>query len=346
MTRRSLSVDAAIVGGGISGLWIANLLAERGLSVVVCEARGVGGEQTLASQGIVHGGVKYTLDGTAPLVSALEAMPNRWRACLGGEGEVDLRGVDVLAERVRFHRGPETLDLDDFVLDVPALVRHLAEGVAERIAALAVGPESLVPGGGGIEQIELDACTIRARVYVFAAGAGNEALAKRAGFVDVNLRHRPLRQTVVRLRRHAGIFAHWAPACETEPTLTVTSHGALLSVGGKVADAGANRDEACHVRDVRALLREGFPALDLADAGFATFVAVRAEPTADAIRDIPDAFVARHGNCLTCLPVKLSLAPRLGDLVLAELDDLEPGRATWQGNPNAGPVYAPSPYSC
>ena len=345
MDRRTLSVDAAIVGAGIAGLWSANLLAQRGLSVVVCDPKGAGGEQTLASQGIVHGGRKYALDGHAPLAGALKSMPGRWRKCLDGAGEIDLREVEVLADKVRFHRGSATFELDDFVIDVVALMRTLGEPVAERILALDVPPESLVRTDTGIDRIEVGACTIRARVYLFAAGAGNEALARRAGFPRLDMRHRPLRQTVVRLDRNPGVFAHWAAGDEAEPTLTATSHGNVLSIGGSAADAGAKCDETAHSTRVAALLREAFPTLDLDGARFETFVAVRAEPPADSIRDIPDAFVARHGNCLLCLPVKLSLAPRLGDLVLAELRELAPAPGTWQGNQRARAVFAPSPYS-
>ena len=127
--------------------------------------------------------------------------------------------------------------------------------------------------------------------------------------------------------------------------MTVTSHGSLLSVGGTVADAGANRDEAAQIVLVKDLLRQAFPRIDVEGAEFKTFVAVRAEPASRATRELPDAYVARHGNCLLCLPVKLSLAPRLGDLALAELGDVRPAKGTWSGGSNRHVVYATSPYA-
>ena len=346
MTQRSLSVDAAIVGGGVSGLWLANLLSQRGFSVVICEPRGIGGVQTLASQGIVHGGTKYALDGTAPLAGALKEMPDRWRACLGGTGEIDLRGVGVLAEKVDIRIGGETVEVDDLVLDVPSLVRRLARPIAHRIVATTVWPDSLVLNPSGIERIEFDACTIHARIVVLAAGAGNTTLAEQAGFSHAALQHRPLRQTIVRLRRRLAIFAHWMPnPRDAEPTMTVTSHGSQLRIGGAVADAGVNRDEAAQIVLVKDLLRQAFPNIDIDSARFDTFVADRAEPASDAIRDLPDAYVARRGNCLLCFPVKLSLAPRLGDLVSAELDNLEPAEDRWSGDANIRVAYATSPYT-
>lgn len=344
MTRRALWVDAAIVGAGIGGLWIANLLAGRGFSVAICEPRGVGGVQTLASQGIVHSGAKYSLDGTTPLSGAIASMPTRWRACLRGEGEIDLRGVRVLSQTMQLRIGDQTFELDEPVLDVASLVRRLAERVAHRVVAEAVAPESLIVDDAGIERLGLAGCTIRARIYVLAAGAGNETLAQQTGFAPTALRHRPLRQTIVRLRRGASVYAHWAKdARDTEPTLTVTTNGLLMNIGGGVADAGAQRSEAVQIGLVRELLREGFADIDLADAEFETFVAVRAEPDGKTIRDVPDAFVARHGNCLLCLPVKLSLAPRLGDLALAALGRLEPATATWPGDPDRRVVFATPP---
>ena len=346
VTRRSLSVDAAIVGGGISGLWLANLLRQRGLSVVLCEARGVGGVQTLASQGIVHGGSKYGLDGTSPLAGALREMPDRWRSCLAGTGEVDLRGVDVLSSKFDILSADGAFEVDDFVVDVPSVVRRLARSLAHRVVATTVSPNCLVANASGVERIELDTCTIHARAYVLAAGAGNTSLAQQAGFSPAALQHRPLRQTIVRLRRSISVHAHWMSGTrDAEPTLTVTSHGSLLSIGGAVADAGASRGEAAHIVLVKDLLRLAFPSIDVDGAGFETFVAVRAEPASDAIRNLPDAYVERKGNCLLCLPVKLSLAPRLGDLVSAALGALEPASDSWSGDPNSRVAYAASPYS-
>ena len=52
-------------------------------------------------RGIVHGGLKYALGGKATAASrALAAMPARWRACLAGRGDIDLRGVPLLAEHM------------------------------------------------------------------------------------------------------------------------------------------------------------------------------------------------------------------------------------------------------
>src|SRR3989338_3237970 len=94
---RSFSTDIVIIGGGIAGLWLLNRLRQQGFDAIVLEKSALGSGQTIASQGIIHGGLKYALSGVlSPASSAIAAMPEHWRRCLRGEGDVDLRGCRVL----------------------------------------------------------------------------------------------------------------------------------------------------------------------------------------------------------------------------------------------------------
>ena len=317
-------VDVAIVGAGIAGLWLANLLARRGFSVALCDGARVGGGQTAASQGIVHSGAKYVLGTAHDAPTVLAQMPARWRACLAGKGDVDLRGVEVVAEKMQVlaRDGSAGPVLPDFVVDVPSLVRRLGKPMRQRLLNVRVDVDALALGPAGVDHIKVDGCRLRAGVYVFAAGIGNEAFARRIGASGVTMRRRPLRQTWLRLRGEArNVFAHCL-ASAPPPELTVTSHGDTLHIGGKVADDGATRTEAEHIGVVRALLAAYLPNIDLTGAVFHTLLIDRAEPAGEVGAPEKDAFVARHGNCLICWPVKLSLAPRLGDKVLSELADL------------------------
>lgn len=171
-----LRVDVAILGGGIAGLWLLARLEQAGYSALLLESHALGGGQTLASQGIIHGGLKYALDLKLGGASdALADMPARWRACLGGSGEIDLRAAAVATERhlfwarrtlasrvtgffgSRMLRGrvdalapaawPAVLQdrdhvgavyaLDETVLDVPALLQALAGPRLGRIRKIA-----------------------------------------------------------------------------------------------------------------------------------------------------------------------------------------------------------------
>ncbi len=106
MTSR-YSTDIVIFGGGIAGLWLLASLRQQGYKAILLESRALGSGQTLASQGIIHGGLKYALSGALSGASqTIAGMPARWRAMLGmtssaaqsGPGDLALSGVKVLSE--------------------------------------------------------------------------------------------------------------------------------------------------------------------------------------------------------------------------------------------------------
>ena len=89
--------DIIIFGGGIAGLFIANRLKSAGFNLILIEKDKLGGGQTLASQGMIHGGQKYALQGKVTAQAAsIAAMPERWEACFANRGEVDLSGVKFI----------------------------------------------------------------------------------------------------------------------------------------------------------------------------------------------------------------------------------------------------------
>ncbi|MFT7470335.1 MAG: hypothetical protein ACI8XU_000223 [Kiritimatiellia bacterium] len=95
----SYSTDIVIFGGGIAGLWMLNCLRNQGYQAILLETDKLGSGQTLASQGIIHGGLKYALNGAlSGAANIISDMPARWRSCLAGEAEIDLRECRVLSE--------------------------------------------------------------------------------------------------------------------------------------------------------------------------------------------------------------------------------------------------------
>lgn len=167
-----VETDIVILGGGIAGLWMLNRLRQQGFDAILLEKATLGGAQTLASQGIIHGGLKYALSGVlSPASSAIAAMPDRWRRCLAGEAEIDLSQCNVLSSeyymwstggyrsRLKTFLGSKALrgridvlspaaypsffhglsiagalyKLTDFVVDTPSLIRVLATPYMERI---------------------------------------------------------------------------------------------------------------------------------------------------------------------------------------------------------------------
>lgn len=91
-----MELDVLIFGGGAAGLWLLDQLARRGDRVLLLEAGRLGQGQTIGSQGIVHGGLKYTLQGLlTPAAREIRDMPEVWRQCLAGSRAPDLRATQV-----------------------------------------------------------------------------------------------------------------------------------------------------------------------------------------------------------------------------------------------------------
>ncbi len=96
--KQTVEADIAIIGGGIAGLWLLNELRQKNYSVILLESGTLGGEQTHKSQGIIHGGMKYALQGEiTAAASTIAHMPRIWLDCLNGSGRIDLRNTPILS---------------------------------------------------------------------------------------------------------------------------------------------------------------------------------------------------------------------------------------------------------
>ncbi len=275
---QALSTDILIVGGGIAGLWLNARLRRAGYATVLVESASLGGGQSVKSQGIIHGGAKYALHGALTGASeAIADMPRRWRACLGSDGELDLRGVRLLSEahylwspgglagsltsffaskavrsRVEQAKGedlpPALRDkgfkgkayrLTEIVFDVPDLIRRLAELAGDSLLA----GERIEPLREGRELAGLcvDGREIRAQRVVLSAGAGNEALLRELGLEQPAMQRRPLHMVMVKAATLKPLYAHCLGA-GPKPRITVTTHPtrdgqSVWYLGGDIAEA-------------------------------------------------------------------------------------------------------------
>ena len=94
-----MQLDTVIFGGGAAGLWLLDELVRREHSVVLLEAADLGQGQTVAAQGIIHGGLKYTLQGLLTASAArIRTMPGIWRDCLAGRRLPDLSDVQIRSQ--------------------------------------------------------------------------------------------------------------------------------------------------------------------------------------------------------------------------------------------------------
>jgi glycine/D-amino acid oxidase-like deaminating enzyme len=255
--------DVVIVGGGIAGLWLHNLLAADGYRTILLEADQLGCGQTLASQGMIHGGLKYALGGRRTGASeAIAGMPARWRRCLAGDGDIDLRPLRPLADRYllfaeasalgrltgffasRALRGrirPLPVDeypaalahpgfrgvayaLDELVLDTPALLEHLRTRSRGGIYRHRVDPGDLAAEADAV-CVRTAAGAIRARRLVVCAGTGAERLLAGVDLPVPRMQRRPLHQVVVRCPDLPPLYAHCLTGIRrAEPRLTITAH--------------------------------------------------------------------------------------------------------------------------
>ena len=142
MDGDALPCDVAIFGGGGAGLWLLDVLVSRGVRAVLLEADHLGGGQTGCAQGIIHGGLKYTLDGVlSGSARAIREMPDLWRDCLAGRRSPALTGTRVRAEHCYLWRTASMKSrLGMLGARVGLSTRPQAVDTGDRPAALAACP--------------------------------------------------------------------------------------------------------------------------------------------------------------------------------------------------------------
>ena len=254
--------DIVILGGGIAGLWLLHRLRKAGFSAVLLEKDALGTGQSIASQGMIHGGLKYALGGALTGASeAIADMPAHWNACLQGRADVDLRGTRVLSDAyylwprsgvrsritaflgskmvsskasvVSDHDTPEFFRghlqnplyrLHDIVLDVPSLLHTLGE--AQRHSIYRSNPTALVDATGTVTALQLeDGRQLKAKLYICTAGNGNAGWISALRPTRVSMQQRPLQMVVVKHRIAAPVYVHCvADQFTATPELTITTH--------------------------------------------------------------------------------------------------------------------------
>jgi glycerol-3-phosphate dehydrogenase len=363
-------VDIAIIGGGIAGLWLLNKLCNEGYNAILFEQEALGGYQTVASQGMVHGGIKYTLSGAISGASeAIANMPEHWRQCMAGEGDINLSGAKILSDHFymfssntasskmttflasKAMRGrvdkvakddrPELFQykefsgplyrLVDMVLDVPSVIKSLADNYAERIWKIDWTKAELNKNSSGEAVIKFDnGAELTAGRFVFTAGKGTEKLLKDLDIHTPETQRRPLQQVMVKHNYHHRFYGHCLGA-EKTPRLTISSHPCkdgqqVWYLGGSLAEKGVGVPADQLIKTAQQELKELMPWVDLGPAQWATLNVDRAEPKQRNFARPDQAFASVTDNCsnvIAAWPTKLSLAPNLADEVFQLLESAE-----------------------
>jgi glycerol-3-phosphate dehydrogenase len=256
------NVDVVIIGGGIAGLWTLARLRQSGYDAWLVESSLIGGVQSIASQGIIHGGSKYALGGKlGDSAKAIGDMPRIWNDCLSGAGEVDLSAVAIhtrhqlmwstrsaLSRVAGFFAGKLMEDRMSEMqrAEYPAPFDHTAfDGVLYRLNEPVLNTASLM---SELYQqlrsfclkgaVELDAdepirvtckdeqsgesLVLNAGQIVLAAGEGNESLLRQLHSQEPVMQRRPVHMTLLKSGQLPHIYAHCLGA-GANPRLTITS---------------------------------------------------------------------------------------------------------------------------
>ena len=257
---KQLNVDVVIFGGGIAGLWLLDRLRQAGYQTLLLENESLGAGQTRFSQGIIHGGTKYALTGKLTASSeSIFAMPQIWRDCLQGKGEVDLSSATILSEYQYMWSTPGLLSrlsgffasrvvrgrmlavnkndyptafqhkkfkgkvyqLNEPVLDAASIISALAEPNINNIMHITSVTE-FSENKFCAEDAKGEKWKVSAEKIILSAGKGNQALLKLMGHTLPEMQLRPLQMVMVRGGLPEKLYAHCLGA-SVNPRITITS---------------------------------------------------------------------------------------------------------------------------
>ena len=348
-------IDIVIIGAGIAGLWTFNRFKRMGYDVLLLERDGIGAGQTLASQGIIHSGLKYAFAGKInKLAQSISAMPNLWRAALKGEGDVDLSAAKTNAHsqyllipggfmgglvklvtkqalgnnvhQVPKDEWPEEIKrsgfkgcvvfMDEPVLDAPSVLRALAEPYRECIRKI----DSTDDVTSYLERHNIDTKHI-----IYTAAGSNAVQAQAADHGEgLNVQHRPLLMGMLKPAPYS-LYAHLVGSSD-KPVATITTHAAkdgelVWYLGGGVAERTKESDP----REVYSAAKKGFakylPEVDLSAVKWAVLPIDRVEGKSDTDGWMPDTpTIHSVDNTHYCWPTKLTFAPLLADRLVERIE--------------------------
>lgn len=301
-----------IIGGGIAGLYARALLSSHGRGVVLAERTMLGDGQTVASQGILHRGVKYALSRKAARAAdSLEQSLRAWDDHFAGRGCVDLRDLPVITPRMHLWTRPGSVA--SIMGSLTGMAASLAMKSGVRRLARADFPPSLASSPEGVNAWEVDercvdvrellarlrdvdggpivrddganaaelAARFGASALVLAAGVGNESLLRGLSIDPSPLcQRRPLHMVVMR-GAPFDLNGHCLQELSDKPRLTITTSRAgderVWYIGGDIAERGVALDESTQVRATITELESCVGWADLRGATWSTLRIDRAE---------------------------------------------------------------------
>ncbi len=352
-----MKYDIIICGSGVAGLWLLNILTQKGFNVLLIEKNDIGGTQTLASQGMIHGGQKYLLQGyITPEARSIAQMPKRWQDCFEGNGDINLKEVRSLSTtQVMWPAGSvlsevglvaaaklvnaETKKLE--VSDYPEVLRggrkmggdvyELPERVIDTRSLVDVlsGPHMSRIKKGTVTELNQDGTltvsgvALQAKLVIFTAGLGNEEVLAQLGAPTDTSQRRPLRQILIKTMEYP-LYGHGV-INNPKPRVTVTSHpiagGYVWYLGGGIAEHTVAMSDEDAIAYAKREMQDIFPRLDWSGKKWATWYGNRAEARNPRGKLGDGPVVQEYGNVLVAWPTKLTFVPMLSDNVSVLLSE-------------------------
>lgn len=356
---QKLTTPVLLLGGGIAGLWSLLRLRSLGIPAYLLETAELGGMQTLASQGIIHGGAKYALLGKmSESAAAIAGMPSRWKACLNGDDVPDLSDVNLLsasqylwstgslASRVTGffagqlmgdrmtkldpHAFPDVLkdnkqatvyQLNEPVLDVKSLLKSLLNEIGD----YCIKADDILSINADQHVLLFSQSdktySVEYEKLLLTAGKGNQVLMDAAGLSQPKMQLRALKMVMLK-GELPQLYAH-ALGATAVPRVTI---GSCLSgteqvwyLGGQLAEDGVFVDDAELIDQAKKLLMTLLPAIDFNNKQWACLSIERAEILTGAGGKPDMPSIEKQGDIWVIWPTKLAFAPLLADQIVNDI---------------------------
>ena len=285
----------------------------------------------------------------------IKDMPKRWREHFAGERLPDLSNVEISSREClywfpnenhinrimkmlmlmgrqftstwikAYHKRdfPEAiqeeakivLGVKEDVLDTNSLLEELAKN--QNILYAKTSPEFTINSDGNVERVVIGDEIFKPKVIIMTSGEGNEALAKKVGIEKPIMQRRPLRHLFLR-GNLPELYCHIADGQTT--MMTVTSHDNLSdelvwNIGGDYSKPWLKEKLEIFIEKSIDKLATYFPQIDFDACSKGLFDVDRAEGLNNGQRP-GDPVIYEHKNVLVAWPTKLTLAPKLSDVLV------------------------------
>lgn len=348
MNDKTPTPDIIIHGAGIAGLWTFHRLKKLGYDVLLLEKDAIGGGQSIASQGIIHSGLKYAIAGQVnELARQISKMPDIWNDALEGKGDVDISsarispesqymlipegfmgGLVKIVSKKALGRDVYELDKADWpeeivnsgfrgavihmnepVLNIPRVIRGLASPYKDCIKK------------SSDEQL------IQAKLHIYTAAASNIEVARIMKHdKGLQTQKRPLLMGMIK-NAPFHLNAHLIGTSE-KPVATITTHQCsdgtpVWYIGGAAAERKKDADPKEVYDATTKALKKYLPTVYHGDFEWATLPIDRVEGKSETSGWMPDTpTVHAVDDHLYCWPTKLTFAPLLSDTIMKHIQSI------------------------